>query len=73
MITIISPTTSNSMLNNGIFYDGKNFIDKYKNILSNNWVVNCFWTNQNSNYGCDIADLRTNKFCKDYNIENKRW
>jgi hypothetical protein len=73
MTTIVAPTTANSMFINGIFYNGKNFVNRYNDILENTWVVNCFWTNQNSKFGCNIADLRTNKFCADYGIENKKW
>ena len=73
MKTIISESTANSMFIHGIFYNGKSFVNKYGDILENTWVVNCFWTNQNTKFGCDIADSKTNKFCKDYGIENKKW
>ena len=73
MKTIVTPTTSNSMLINGIFHNGINFVNRYNDIVANTWAVFCFWTNQNSSYGCEIADLRTNKFCQEYGIENKMW
>jgi len=73
MKTIIAQTTSNSMLINGVFHNGSQFVNRFNDVLENTWVVNCFWTNQNSKFGCDIADLRTAKFCTDYNIENKMW
>ena len=73
MTTIILQTTSNSMFIHGIYFNGENFVNKYNDILKNTWVVNCFWTNQNSKYGCVIADVRTEKFCNDYGIENKKW
>lgn len=69
MKTIISPSTANSMLSNGVFFNGKEFVDKYNNILESNWVISCYWTNQNSIYGCDIADLRTAQFCINYNLK----
>ena len=49
MKTIITESTANSMFIHGIFYNGKSFVNKYGDILENTWVVNCFWTNQNSN------------------------
>lgn len=67
MTTIIAPQAT-SVLNNGVFFDNGKFFDKYKNELSNEWVEYVYWSNQNSRYGSDIADLRTAKFCKDYNI-----
>jgi hypothetical protein len=70
-MTTIVATQATSILNNGVYHNGENFIDKYNNILENRWVVYCFWSNQNSKFGCDIADLRTNKFCLDYGIEIK--
>lgn len=73
MKTIVAPTTANSMLIHGIFYDGKNFVDKYKNILEDTWVVSCYWTNQNSKFGCEIADIKTTKFCQDYGLKNIDW
>jgi hypothetical protein len=73
MTTIVAQTTSNSMFINGVYHNGKNFVNKYNDILKDSWVVNCFWTNENSKYGYIVADVRTNKFCADYNIENKKW
>lgn len=73
MTTIISPSTANSDLINGVFHNGVNFINKYNDILKNTWVVFCYWSNQNSFYGCEVADLRTEYFCNTYNIPNKKW
>lgn len=68
MKTIISATTSNSILNDGIYFDSGIFYDKFKNVLDTKWVKYCYWTNVNSRYGSNIATERTNKFCKQYNI-----
>lgn len=73
MKTIIAPTTENSMLNNGVFFNGTQFVNKYKDVLENKWVVNCYWTYINSIYGCEIADIKTNQFCIQYNIPNQKW
>jgi hypothetical protein len=71
--SIITQTTSNSMLINGVFFNGKDFVDKYNNILKHTWVVLCYWTIHNSKSGDEIADLQTAKFCEEYGIENKKW
>lgn len=73
MKTIIAQSTANSMFIHGVFFNGTQFVDRYNDILASKWVVNCFWTNQNSRFGSDIADLRTAKFCAEYGIENKKW
>jgi len=73
MTTIIEQTTENSMFLHGVYFDGKNFVNRYNDVLKNTWVVNCYWTNQNSKFGCEVADLKTNKFCAEYGIENKKW
>ncbi len=72
MTQVIAPQAT-SILNGGVFFNDGKFYNKYKDVLENTWVVYCFWSNQNSRYGCDIADLRTNKFCADYGIENKKY
>lgn len=73
METIITPTTSNSMFINGIYFNGTNFVDRLNYPLSNVWVVFCVWTNHNSKFGCEIADIKTENFCKQYKIENKKY
>jgi hypothetical protein len=73
MTTIISQTTANSMFIHGVYFNGENFVDRYNHILKSTWVVLCFWTNENSKHGCDIANVRTEKFCNDYKLENKMW
>jgi hypothetical protein len=72
MTQLIAPQAI-SILNNGVYFNDGIFYDKYKNVLKNTWVVFCFWSNENSKFGCDIADKRTENFCKQYNIENKKY
>jgi len=71
MTTIVSPTTSDSSLLHGVYFDGANFIDRNKNTLTHKWVVFCYWSNQNSKYGCEIANTRTAHFCAQYGIKNE--
>jgi len=72
-MTIISPSTANTMFINGIFLENGQFVDKYKNILKNTWVVLCYWTNQNSMHGDKIANVKTEQFCKQHNLDNKKY
>jgi hypothetical protein len=73
MITIISPTTANSNLVHGVFYNGQNFVNKYNDQLKDTWVVFCYWSNENSKHGLNVANLRTEFFCSKYNLENKKY
>lgn len=73
MKQIIAPTTSNSDLVNGVFFNSSdnNFYDRLKNKLSHTWVIFCYWSSINSLYGSEVADNKTNLFCSKYGIENK--
>jgi hypothetical protein len=66
--TIISPQAT-SILNGGLFYENGKFVDKNKNKLDNNWVKYVYWSNQNSRYGAETANLRTAQFLKEYGIK----
>jgi hypothetical protein len=72
-ITIISPSTANSNLVHGTYFDGVNFLNKYNDILKHTWVVFCYWSEKNSKFGSDVADVQTKLFCQKYSIENKMY